>query len=228
MVRIMERVKNPKWDSLYDAEHKSFFSKFEEFLINNYFSKVFTSSILKASKSKSGKIFEPGSGGGMASATLAKQGFELTCMDLSKNALVKNQSLFKEQSLDGKYILGDIFHLPISNNKFDIVFNQGVMEHFRLEGMNPSVAVNEMFRIVKKNGTLIIFVPAYYSPLFFVYRIMKGLNLIDKYWPYADQDFLHKHELFDMMKKTGAKKIKIQRVWSSFFFSLIGYCKKTD
>ena len=29
MVRIMERVKNPKWDSLYDAEHKSFFSKFE-------------------------------------------------------------------------------------------------------------------------------------------------------------------------------------------------------
>ena len=50
MVRIMERVKNPKWDSLYDAQHKSFFSKFEEFLINNYFSKVFTRSILKASK----------------------------------------------------------------------------------------------------------------------------------------------------------------------------------
>ena len=33
---------------------------------------------------------------------------------------------------------------------------------------------------------------------------------------------------YDMMKKTGAKEIKIQRVWSSFFFSLIGYCKKTD
>ena len=55
---------------------------------------------------------------------------------------------------------------------------------------------------------------------------MKGLNLIEKFWPYADQDFLHKHELFDMMKETGAKEIKIKRVWSSFFFSLIGYCKK--
>ena len=224
----MDRIKNQKWDDLYDPKHKSFFSIFEEFLINNYFSKIFTRTILRASKIKSGKIFEPGSGGGMASATLAKLGFELTCMDLSYNALKKSKFLFNEQSLDGKYILGDIFHLPISDEKFDIVFNQGVMEHFRLEGMNPSLAVNEMFRLVKKNGTLIIFVPAYYSPLFFIYKIMKALNLLEKYWPYADQDFLHKNELFDMMKKTGSKEIKIERVWSSFFFSLIGYCKKTD
>ena len=222
----MERVKNLKWDNLYDPKDKSFFSKFEEFLINNYFSKIFTRSILKASKSKSGKIFEPGSGGGMASATLAKQGFELTCMDLSKNALVKNQSLFREQSLDGKYILGDIFHLPISNNKFDIVFNQGVMEHFRLEGMNPSDGIHEMFRTVKKGGTLIILVPAYYSPLFLVYRSMKFFHLIEKIWPYEDQDFLHKRELFEMMEKAGCKNIVVKRLWSSFFFSMIGYCKK--
>ena len=162
----------------------------------------------------------------MASATLAKMGFELTCMDLSENALKKNKSLFKSLSLNGKHVLGDIFNIPISDEKFDIVFNQGVMEHFRLEGMNPSLAVNEMFRTLKKNGTLIILVPAYYSPLFFVYRIMKSLKLIEKYWPYADQDFLHKHELLNMMNKTGAKEIKIRRLWSSLFFSLIGYCKK--
>ena len=162
----------------------------------------------------------------MASATLAKLGFELTCMDLSENALEKNKSLFESLSLNGKYILGDIFHLPISDEKFDIVFNQGVMEHFRLEGMNPSIAVNEMYRVLKKNGTLIILVPAYYSPLFLVYRFMKFFHLIEKIWPYEDQDFLHRNELFEMMEKAQCKNIVVRRLWSSFFFSMIGYCKK--
>ena len=225
MVKL-DRKKNEKWDSLYDPKERSFFSKFEEFLINNYFSKIFTRVILNVAKMEKGEIFEPGSGGGMASATLAKKGFNLTCMDLSQNAIKKNQELFQECTLSGKFLIGDIFNIPISSEKFDIVFNQGVMEHFRLEGMNPSSAVKEMYRLVKKNGTLIIFVPAYYSPLFFVYAILKKLNLIEKYWPYADQDFLHKNELMEMMKEIGSDEIKIKRVWSSLFFSLIGYCKK--
>ena len=225
MVKL-DRKKNEKWDSLYYPKERSFFSKFEEFLINNYFSKIFTRVILNVAKMEKGEIFEPGSGGGMASATLAKKGFNLTCMDLSQNAIKKNQELFQEYTLSGKFLIGDIFNIPISSEKFDIVFNQGVMEHFRLEGMNPSSAVKEMYRLVKKNGTLIIFVPAYYSPLFFVYAILKKLNLIEKYWPYADQDFLHKNELMEMMKEIGSDEIKIKRVWSSLFFSLIGYCKK--
>ena len=215
-----------KWDILYNPSKKSLFSKLEEFAINNYFSNAFVKSILSIAKIEKGKIFEPGSGGGMASATLAKKGFNLTCMDLSQNAIKKNQELFQEYTLSGKFLIGDIFNIPISSEKFDIVFNQGVMEHFRLEGMNPSSAVKEMYRLVKKNGTLIIFVPAYYSPLFFVYAILKKLNLIEKYWPYADQDFLHKNELMEMMKEIGSDEIKIKRVWSSLFFSLIGYCKK--
>ena len=52
-------------------------------------------------------------------------------------------------------------------------------------------------------------------------------NLIEKYWPYTDQDFLHKHELYEMMEKAGCKNITVRRLWSSFFFSMIGYCKKS-
>ena len=55
---------------------------------------------------------------------------------------------------------------------------------------------------------------------------MKGLNLIDKYWPYADQDFLHKHELKKMMVDAGCQNVTVKRMWSSFFFSMIGFCKK--
>ena len=216
-----------KWDILYNPKKQTLFSRIEEFAINTYFSGAFTKVILSASGIKSGSIFEPGSGGGMACANLAKRGFQITSMDLSENALRKGKELFKTLSLEGKFTMGDLFHIPIKDEQFDIVFNQGVMEHFRLAQMDASSGVKEMMRVVKKNGTLVILVPAFFSPLFFVYRIFRALNLIERYWPYTDQDFLHKHELLEMMKNAGCKDIKVRRVWSSFFFSMIGYCKKT-
>ncbi len=227
----MEMVKTmgeTKWDILYDPKKKSLFSRIEEFAINTYFSDVFVKAILSASKIKSGKIFEPGSGGGMACAKFAQKGFEIISMDLSENALKKGKELFNFLSLDGKFTLGDLFNLPIKNNQFDVVFNQGVMEHFRLAKMDAPAGVKEMMRVLKKDGTLVILVPAYFSPLYFIYKFFKFFNLLEKYWPYTDQDFLHKHELYQMMQKAGCKNITVRRLWSSFFFSMIGYCKKID
>ena len=227
----MEMVTNmneTKWDVLYDPKKRSLFSIIEEFAINRYFSDAFTKVILSASKIKTGKIFEPGSGGGMACAKFAEKGFEITSMDLSYNALQKGISLFKSLSLNAKFTLGDLFHIPIRDEQFDLVFNQGVMEHFRLAKMDASLGVKEMMRVLKKNGTLVILVPAYFSPLFFIYSFFKLFKLVDRYWPYTDQDFLHKHELYEMMEKAGCKNIIVRRVWSSFFFSMIGYCKKND
>ena len=215
-----------KWDILYDSKNRSLFSRLEEFAINTYFSAAFTKVILSVAKIKKGKIFEPGSGGGMACAKFAEKGFEITSMDLSYNALQKGKSLFKSLSLNAKFTLGDLFNIPIQNEQFDLVFNQGVMEHFRLADLDASLGVKEMMRVLKKNGTLVILVPAYFSPLFFVYSFFKVFKLVDKYWPYTDQDFLHKHELREMMEKAGCKDVVVRRVWSSFFFSMIGYCKK--
>jgi len=220
-------MEETKWDALYDPKKRSLFSKIEEFAINTYFSNAFSKVILSAAEIKTGHIFEPGSGGGMACAKFAQKGFDITSMDLSQNALKKGINLFKSLSLNAKFTLGDLFHMPIKDEQFDIVFNQGVMEHFRLAKMDASAGVQEMMRVLKKDGTLVVLVPAYFSPLFFVYRLFKALNLIDKHWPYTDQDFLHKNELYEMMENAGCKNITVRRVWSSFFFSMIGYCKKS-
>jgi len=222
----MKPVEKTKWDILYDPQKKSLFSRLEEFVINVYFSDVFTKAILSVSNIKKGKIFEPGSGGGMACVKFVKEGFDVTCMDLSENALQKTKSLFKRMTLDGKFALGDLFHTPIKDEQFNIVFNQGVMEHFKLANLDPSKGIKEMLRVLKDTGTLVILVPAYFSPLFFVYQFLKMFNLVERYWPYTDQDFLHKHELFEMMEKAGCKNITVRRLWPSFFFSMIGYCKK--
>ena len=221
-------MEETKWDILYDQKNRSLFSKIEEFAINTYFSNAFTKVILSAAEIKTGNIFEPGSGGGMACAKFAQKGFDITSMDLSQNALKKGIDLFKSLSLNAKFTLGDLFHMPIKDEQFDIVFNQGVMEHFRLAKMDAPAGVKEMMRVLKKDGTLVILVPAYFSPLYFIYKFFKFFNLLEKYWPYTDQDFLHKHELYQMMHKAGCKNITVRRLWSSFFFSMIGYCKKND
>jgi ubiquinone/menaquinone biosynthesis C-methylase UbiE len=219
-------LKKTKWDALYSQDKRSLFAKFEEFLINRYFSGVFTKVILSVSNIKQGKILEPGSGGGMSGVTFAKHSFDVMCLDLSKNALIKSQSLFKHLSLDGEFTQATLFQMPIKDEQFNVVFNQGVMEHFRLDNLDPSNGVKEMMRVLKKNGTLVIFVPAYFSIAFFIYKFLKMFNLVEKYWPYEDQDFLHKHELLNMMEKAGCKNITVKRLRSSLFFSLIGYCKK--
>ena len=138
---------------LYAPKKRSLFAKFEEFLINTYFSGVFTKAILSVSNTKKGKFFEPGSGGGMSCVTLAKQGFDVTCLDLSKNALKKSKSLFNHMSLDGEFTQGTLFNLPIRDEQFNVVFNQGVMEHFRLDNLDPSKGVKEMMLLLKDGTT---------------------------------------------------------------------------
>ena len=222
----MKTENKNKWDILYDPEKKTWFAKLEEFAINKYFAHAFEKVILSVSNVQKGKIFEPGCGSGMTCAAFARQGHEVTLMDLSPNALNKALTVFDEFSLPCKFTIGDLFHIPIKSGQFDLVFNQGVMEHFKIAGLDPSAGINEMLRVLKKDGTLVILVPAYLSPLYCVYQLFKFFKLIDKYWPYEDQEFLHKKELYDMMNNGGCKNIIVRRVWSSLFFSMIGYCKK--
>mgnify|MGYP003318465122 CR=1 FL=1 len=129
----MEMVTNmneTKWDILYDSKNRSLFSRLEEFAINTYFSAAFTKVILSVAKIKKGKIFEPGSGGGMACAKFAEKGFEITSMDLSYNALQKGISLFKSLSLNAKFTLGDLFHIPIQDEQFESLY-KNLFFHWR-------------------------------------------------------------------------------------------------
>jgi len=224
-MKIRSKNQN-KWDKLYDPEKISLFAKLEEKAINLYFANIFTKKIMSICNIKKGKILEPGCGSGSISLQLAKHDNVVTLFDLSPNALGKAMSSFEKNSFEYQFVIGDLFRLPFKDNQYDLVFNQGVMEHFKLAGSNPGTGVQEMYRVLNKGATLIILVPAYFSPLHIVYMILKAFNLVEKLWPYEDQEFLHKHELLEMMKYTGAKNITVKRVWSSLFFSLIGYCKK--
>lgn len=109
-------------------------------------------------------------------------------------------------------LYGDAMKLPIKDNTFDTALLLQVLEHLD----NPQKALDESYRILKKNGYIIISVP-------FMYPIHDA--------PYDYYRFTE-YAIKKMIKQTGFKIIKLETGGNFFEFwlqSLIVYLfKKID
>jgi SAM-dependent methyltransferase len=81
--------------------------------------------------------------------------------------------VFINQGYQVKALQASLMELPAPSETFDLVWNSGVLEHFKYEHQLKALA--EMGRICKPGGKVIIIVPYFWAPL---YRLGK--------W-YADQ-----------------------------------------
>jgi ubiquinone/menaquinone biosynthesis C-methylase UbiE len=75
-------------------------------------------------------ILEVGAGTGTLSIFLSTMGLTVTTLDNSEEILRKAKTV--TEKFGGKNVLveGDAFKLPFANNSFDLVFHQGLLEHF--------------------------------------------------------------------------------------------------
>lgn len=208
-----------KWNSYYGK--KKLIPRLIDYVMEFYFCKIFEKEFEKRSDNIRGKIIELGCGSGVMSAKLAKKGYDVSVFDISKEALNTTKKNFLKNKAKGEFIQGDILNQHLKPNSFDIVWNQGVIEHF---DDIPKV-VSKMYGLVKKEGYLIIFVPAFNSPLHWTYRLLNLLNL-RSLWPFDDQTFLKKNELKKIMLRANTNNPQVKRVKGSLFFSLVGYSKK--
>lgn len=71
-------------------------------------------------------------------------------------------------------ILADARHCPFEDNTFDIVFHQGLLEHFP----EPSRLLRENHRILKTGGLLLVDVPQ----TFHLYTVVKHVLLFFGLW----------------------------------------------
>lgn len=112
-----------------------------------------------------GSVLEVGCGSARLSTYMAAQGYVVTGLDYSSNALqVAYQNLLKlvgDGDMAGfsehvervnvgphRLVLGDATDLPFLNGEFDIVLSTGLLEHFR----EPDRVVGEMVRVLKPGG----------------------------------------------------------------------------
>jgi len=211
-----------KWDSYYEKKSPivKAIEKVNEQYFSKYFEKVFKDALGKPVQGLN--ILEPGCGSGIMSTRLSKQGANIYLLDISTNALKTVAWNFnRKNTKPAGSINGDITCMPLADNSMDVVWNQGVIEHFT----DRKPIVKEMFRLVKPGGKIIIFVPGHMSALHMVYLTLCAFGM-KKLWPFDEQDFLKKSQLRGDLEAAGAKNIKIRRLPGSFFLSLIGYGEK--
>lgn len=158
-----------------------------------------TMKYIKKYLQKGMKIIELGAGTGAYSIELAKQGYDVTAVELVKrnlNVLKKNGKKIKNLHP----IHGDALDLSkFADNSFDIVLSFGPMYHLFNE-KDKMQAIQEAVRICKNNG-IIMFAYLTHASIVWAYGVRK--NNIDKL-QYAIMD-------------NGAIKDVPEEIFSSYF-----------
>lgn len=98
-------------------------------------------------------ILDVGCGRGWVAKKFLPKGKQVYSLDIS----VTNPAIVKKLYPDEKHfaVAADSFHLPFNDSSFDCVIASEIIEHV----FDPAGFIKELFRVVKKGGSLIITTP---------------------------------------------------------------------
>jgi len=153
--------------------------------------------ILRKKITKKSDMAELGCGTSILLLQMHKYVNSITGVDLSKEALLLSDLNAKRQGVENlKLLEEDCRKLKIKDHSFDLVWSQGLLEHFQC----PEEVLQEHIRICRQGGTVVISVPARRS-FFYVWYALTRILHVKRLWPWTEQDFYTKEDLFNMLKK---------------------------
>lgn len=109
--------------------------------------KILDKAIELLPKNKPGKLLDVGAGSGLLCRKARNLGHLVYACDINLKEFESKDIPFKKTDINNK--------LPYQDDSFDFVTCTEVLEHLK----NPWQAINEMARVTKKNGCLIISLP---------------------------------------------------------------------
>lgn len=118
------------------------------------------------------RVLEVGAGSGRDGAALAARGARVVLLDASAGAL--ELASRNAPGLRGRALVrGDALASPFPDAAFDVVFHQGLLEHFR----DPLPLLLENRRLLRPGGVLLVDVPQTFHPWTALKRALIPLGL---------------------------------------------------
>lgn len=156
--------------------------------------------LLATTSVKGKKILEVGAGMGGDSIHLAQKGASVTVLDFTREALELIEENAKKSKVKITTVQADARAMPFRDNTFDVIFHQGLLEHFK----NPQELLDEQKRVLKPGGYIQVDVPQRYT----TYTIKKHVLMwLGKWFAGWEREF-SVGELENLLRRVGLIPIK--------------------
>lgn len=120
------------------------------------------------------RVLEVGAGSGRDLLALAREGAIGLVLDYSPASLELVQRQAREQNLPVHLVRADGLAMPFRDGALDVVFHQGLLEHFR----DPLPLLRENARVTRSGGRVVVDVPQ----TFHLYTVMKNALILVDAW----------------------------------------------
>ena len=150
------------------------------------------------------KLCEVGCGSGLLSALLGTLGARITLVDIASKALSFARRHFEGKGIAADFCLQDGLQMGFRADAFDLVWNDGVLEHFSDDG--KIALIREMWRIVRPGGALLIRVPNVWDLPFTVSKFAAERRGT---WQYGYEDGLSVGRLKKLARRAGLEQAEV-------------------
>lgn len=150
-------------------------------------------------------VLEVGAGSGRDSATLAERGATAIMLDYSMASLLVSRDVAQRAGVTPLLVRADALRMPFRDGTFDVVFHQGLLEHFR----DPKPLLRENVRVLKPDAILLVDVPQ----RFHLYTVLKhALIAVGKWFAGWETEFTI-GELERLMRGAGVRIVRRYGGW---------------
>lgn len=91
-----------------------------------------------------------GCGLGRHSILFGNNGFNVSCFDISEDAINRTRQWAERENLKFEYKIGDMIKLPYNDEQFDCIYCRNVISHTDTEGIKK--IIKELSRVMKHNA----------------------------------------------------------------------------
>jgi len=151
------------------------------------------------------RVLEVGAGSGRDSVALASEGAVPFILDYSAASLETARRVAERHGVAPILVRADALPLPFKEGAFDVIFHQGLLEHFR----DPMPLLNENVRALADDGLLLVDVPQRWH----LYTLLKHAMIATGTWFAGWETEFTIGQLEGLLRRAGVRTVGRYGAW---------------